>query len=117
MRTEIGSYESGRITLRVQDGALLVSIHWPFDRTLDEWMDGYVRFDLSVVRSAEIGQEAFELQDAEYMLRLAPSERGYLLAAHGENAAGRVELECLIDEETKTQLLARLRAALGAEIQ
>ena len=110
METTVGSYEAGQIQLLSRSGSTTISIHWPFDRETDEWVDLNLLLDDDAVRrgaapiaaSIRSGQDIFQLQDR--------SDGVYALTAEGRNAVSPVSLECLLNDRDALTILRHLSA-------
>lgn len=114
MRTTIGDWDSGQITLDERDETLAISIHWPFDRETDEWIDLSTRIPLFIVSGAVIDPRAgFELKSGPDFLKATPRGDQYLLSVQGHNTVSPVYLDCRVDSAAFLQIVDHLRS-LGA---
>lgn len=104
MRTEVGTYDSGLITMDSDANTTTVRVRWPFDRQTDEWVVLTVELDNSDIRgrgdSVETGMSN----------SLTLSDRGdhALLGARGRNSLGPVQLDCVISSMHASELRRHL---------
>lgn len=116
MVKEFGQFESGRIAVRADNDRVMVSLHWPFDRETDEWIDASADFDASSLRVDETGTslQGGENADAnsEITLRAVPSG-SYRFSLQGRNTLGPVQADLLLPEQLGRELFGELASLAG----
>lgn len=112
MEHEIGDFESGRIKVIDSPGELVVSLHWPFDRETDEWIDVSASFSLSVPATEPGGQESavFKREDSGSVLDLKRISDGrFRLFLRGQGAGRPVEADLILPAKIGDELLRLVR--------
>lgn len=110
---EFGDYERGQIKVIEREADLVISIHWPFDRKLDEWIDVSIPIEVDDIERVSLDTSALiaDADSSSSRIELISSDGGdYLLSVRGWNTLGRVSAEIRIPIEMGRELMDLLRS-------
>jgi len=110
---ELGSWETGSISIEREHDDVVLRVHWPFDRSSDEWVDLSTWLPVAGVRRAisegSRGEARVEGSKPGHMLTLRSTGDRYTAAIAGSNSVGPVDLELSLSAEDFASLEAVLR--------
>jgi hypothetical protein len=105
----VGDFENGQIKIKSLNDNVVVSLHWPFDRNLDEWIDISANFLKTNVRSAsQTGSDILIESDNGHFRIADQSEEESVLEFAGRNAFGPSSAELKISKEMANKIRAQM---------
>lgn len=100
MRTIIGDYESGQLNLLSDSKGTCVSIRWPADRELDEWIDFSLKLSVEDEVNIASSAGAFSVGEPNNGIDTINFKDGRVrLRCSGANSIGPVQADLALDEE------------------
>jgi hypothetical protein len=109
MDTTVGDFENGQVKIKSINDNVVVSIHWPFDRDLDEWIDISANFLRTNIRSASrMGNDIYVESDNGHLRIADQSAEESVLEFAGRNALGPSSAELKISKEMADEIRAQI---------
>lgn len=97
------------MTVDEADDATSVSIHWPFDRSTDEWISVSVTLENAQIRATKLQSDEYTIPGVAGRLSVRrESSTSYSLDAEGQNSLGPVSAQFSIPTKLAEDLRARL---------
>lgn len=105
MRTQVGTYDTGQISLDSDASSTVVRVRWPFDRQSDEWIVLAVQLDNSDIRGGQT--DSFGTGPSN-SLTLTNKDDHVILGVRGRNSVGPVQLDCDISAADASEIRRHL---------
>lgn len=109
VETQVGTPESGQISVVSDDTTTRVSIRWPFDRETDEWILLGVKLDNDDIRQA-VASHSRTIGREEFLAFEDEGDSVVRMSAHGKNSIGPVRLDCRLSEHDASRVRVHLES-------